>query len=40
MKKINKHDWQEIQNLLLIKKRMKKDKKFLKKVLTNRENVL
>ena len=40
MKKINKHDWQELQNLLLIKERMKKDKKFSKKVLTNRKNVL
>lgn len=40
MKKLNKQDEREIKNLLLIKKRMKKDKKFLKKVLTNRENVL
>lgn len=37
MKKINKKDWQEIQNLLLFKKRLKENKK---KVLTNRENVL
>ena len=40
MQKINKKDWQEIQNLLLFKKRLKENKKNSKKVLTNRENVL